>query len=137
MFDISKQFSQFISNKHDIVSKIVKQLKLVTDTGTSRNEMTNYKSADGSKSGTHYYSQSSSQPGVQKTPYNIHQGHNWGSIVKELLEIIIEILKWTMLSPKKFLEKFELRGALLKLNSQCKAEGLVIVEDRTIEILKK
>lgn len=136
IIDISETVGWFIANEKDLVSKIVRQLNELKSQGIFKSDLGGYKSNESSKSGIHYYSQSSSHPGLHKNPYNIQNGHNMIGIIKELLEIIDKLISRAKLSPKKFIEKFKLYNILMMIYNLAHNNKLVILKALWEKLLK-
>ena len=131
----SERIAKFIANKKELVVKITKQLNDIKTSSIFKNEMAGYKSTESSKSGIHYYSQSSSHPGSQKTPYNIHSSHNCTQVIRDLLEIIDKLIEKSKLTPKKFIERYKLEQTLVTISHLAHANKLVILKELSMKLL--
>lgn len=129
----SDKVSKFISRKKELVSKIVKQLYEILSFSLSKNEQN--MGNESAKGGSHYYSQSSAQPGSSKLPYNLQVGHNLTQVLRDLLEIIELLIEKCGVSPRRFIERHKLQQPLLSIYQLAQNQGLVILEGLSAKIL--
>ena len=134
IISISDRIGTFISNKKEIVQKIVKQLYELKNSGMIKREFDKSKKGEGSRSGV-YYSQSSAHLEDLKNPYNIQFGHNLIQVLRDLLEIIVMLIEKSKYSPKKFVEKYKLEPVLVQINQLAKTEHLVILDGISEKLL--
>jgi hypothetical protein len=137
IIESSDTLARFIATSKELVFKIVKQLHELYGSGALKNQISNHRGSETSKGSSHYHSQSSSQPGRQKAPYNLQPGHNLTQILRELLEIINLLIEKGNLSAKKFVERFKLQPILVCISQLAQADSLVLLEVLCSNLLKQ
>jgi len=131
----SHQLAKTISKRPGIIKKITKQLDEIKTLSMSKNDANIMKSTDGSKSSSHFYSQSSSLSNMQKGPYNLKSGHNMTHVLLELLQIIDLLIEKSKVPIHNFIKVYKLQNTLLQIVQIARSQGLVLIENLCEKLL--